>query len=99
MAVSGHGITFLFFNMNDAKQAHMPKPSNSSFNLNDTADCPRKSNHTNQNGVTSGASNIPRRIVENHTETIVPAAHGEVDIERWLLYIADKTQQNYDTHV
>ncbi|KHN13839.1 Xyloglucan galactosyltransferase KATAMARI1 [Glycine soja] len=79
MAVSGHGITFLFFNMNDAKQAHMPKPSNSSFNLNDTADCPRKSNHTNQNGVTSGASNIPRRIVENHTETIVPAAHGEVD--------------------
>ncbi|KHN15573.1 Xyloglucan galactosyltransferase KATAMARI1 [Glycine soja] len=29
MTVCDYGVTFLLFNMNDAKEAHMPKPSNS----------------------------------------------------------------------
>ncbi|XP_027351451.1 probable xyloglucan galactosyltransferase GT12 [Abrus precatorius] len=62
--------------MNGAKHAHMPKPSNSSFNFEKTIGCPRKTNHSNQNKITIGTSNIPRCIAENHRETIVPV-HGK----------------------
>ncbi|RDX97838.1 Xyloglucan galactosyltransferase MUR3, partial [Mucuna pruriens] len=78
MAVGDHGITFSLLNMNDAKHAQIPKPSISSFNFDETADCLVKTNYTNQNNVAIGTSNMPRFIVENHTETIVAAAHGEV---------------------
>ncbi|KAK7394274.1 hypothetical protein VNO78_14796 [Psophocarpus tetragonolobus] len=74
MAISDRGLTSLLFNMNGAKQAHMPKPSKSSFIFTETADCPGKMNYSIQNNVTNGLSNLSTCIVENHTETIVPAA-------------------------
>ncbi|CAJ1838910.1 unnamed protein product [Sphenostylis stenocarpa] len=76
MAVSDRGITFLLFHMNDANHAQIPKPS--FFIFNETADSPGKIKYTNQNNVSTGASNLPSCIVENHSEITVPAAQGEV---------------------
>ncbi|KAL2329676.1 hypothetical protein Fmac_017257 [Flemingia macrophylla] len=44
MAISDIGITFSLYNTNHAKQAEIPKPSNSSFNSND-----EKTSYTNTN--------------------------------------------------
>ncbi|KAK7295643.1 hypothetical protein RJT34_18554 [Clitoria ternatea] len=79
-AINDQDITFLFLNMNDANHAHMPKASPSSFKFygNRTTGCPRKStNYSIQINKTKGVSDIPRAIIENHTDTIVSAANGE----------------------
>ncbi|KAL9297404.1 hypothetical protein ACSQ67_023300 [Phaseolus vulgaris] len=69
-AVSDHGIDFLLFHMNGANHEHMqtmPEPSDSSFIFNETADCPEKTIHANQNNV----STVPGEVLKRDNVGVV----------------------------